>query len=48
MVDREIKSGLCIMEQKKRSEEKCLEIPWQLEYYGYTPGKDEYSMSNRC
>ncbi|MDL4906913.1 glycoside hydrolase family 65 protein [Enterococcus gallinarum] len=27
-------------------EEKRLEIPWQLEYYGYTPGKDEYSVES--
>jgi trehalose/maltose hydrolase-like predicted phosphorylase len=26
--------------------EKSLEIPWQLEYYGYTPGKDEYSIES--
>lgn len=27
-------------------EEKRLEIPWQLEYYGYAPGKDEYSVES--
>jgi trehalose/maltose hydrolase-like predicted phosphorylase len=27
-------------------EEKSLEIPWKLEYYGYTPGKDEYSVES--
>lgn len=31
---------------KEQYEEKTAEIPWRLEYYGYTPGKDEYSVES--
>ncbi|OTN75028.1 hypothetical protein A5886_000072 [Enterococcus sp. 8G7_MSG3316] len=31
---------------KETFEEKSAAIPWTLEYYGYTPGKDEYSVES--
>ncbi len=31
---------------KEAFDEKRASIPWTLEYYGYTPGKDEYSVES--